>query len=255
MTITYETQWDAGDDVHGVPMRPVVTPVPVAVDSKWTLSNFTIAATFLDASAVAAGSYAERYIPGVLEGHLHKLTVVVDTLSGDNEVQTVSIDNASSGGTFTLSLGTETTAGIAFDAAAADVKSALELLTGINLVAVTGGPGPATDWIIEFQGTLAGTNVDMLVGDGTSLTGGTTTVGVVETTRGGGALAITWGGVTVGTIYAAGTSVYYVRPTDGLPLKITTTDVSTTTSISSIITEAIDPLNLDLIPEAVAVQL
>ncbi len=191
MTISYPTQWDNGDNIHGVPMRPVVSPVPVDVDAKWTLSNFTIAATFLDASAVAAASYAQRYIPAILEGHTHKLTVVVAALSGDNEVQTVSIDNASSGGTFKLSFGAETTGTIAYNASAGDVKTALELLTAINLVAVTGGAGPTNDWVVEFQGTLAGTAVDLMVGDGALLTGGTTVVGVVETTRGGGALAIT----------------------------------------------------------------
>ncbi len=256
MAITYETQWDFGDNVHGVPMRPVVAPVPVAVDAKWTLSNVTIASTLLDASAVAAASYASRYIPAVLEGHLHKLDVTVASLSGDNEVQTVEIDNASSGGTFTLTFGAETTGTIAYNAVAADVKTALELLTNINLVAVTGGAGPSTDWIVEFQGTLAGTNVAMMVGDGALLTGGTTVVGVVETTRGGGAIAITWGGITVGTIYAAGTYSYNVRPTDGLPLKFATTDTATTFSISSVDTEVIDPLNLDLLPsEVTAVQL
>lgn len=254
MTITYPTQWDAGDGVNDVQMRPMITPVPVAVDAKWTLSNFTIAATFLDASAVAAASYAQRYIPGVLEGHQHKLTVVVDTLSGDNEVQTVSIDNASSGGTFTLSLGAETTGTINWNAAAADVKTALELLTAISLVSVTGGPGPSSDWVIEFQGIQAGEAVVALVGDGALLTGGTTVVGVAETTRGGGALAVTMGGVTVGTIYVAGTSVYYIRPTDGEPLKITTTDTSTTASITSIVVEGVDPWNIDLIPEVTPVQ-
>lgn len=250
MTISYPTQWDAGDNVHGVQMRPVVTPVPVAVDGKWTLSNFSIAATFLDASAVAATSYASRYIPAVLEGHLHKLTIVVDTLSGDNEVQTVGIDNATSSGTFTLTVEGVATAGIAYDAVAGDVKTAIELITTAT-VAVTGGAGPATDWIIEFQGTHAGLNVDAMVGDGASLVGGTTTVTVTETTRGGGDLVVTWGGVSVGTIIVAGTYTYYVRPTDGLPLTLTTTTYATTASVSSIITEAIDPMNLDLLPSEV----
>ncbi len=250
MAITYPTQWDTGDYVHGVPMRPVVSPVPVAVDAKWTLSNFTIAATLLDASAVAAASYASRYIPATLEGHLHKLNVTVATLSGDNEVQTVSIDNASSGGTFTLSVEGVATAGIAWNAVAADLKSAIELITTAT-VAVTGGAGPSSDWIVEFQGTHAAINVDMMVGDGALLTGGTTVVGVVETTRGGGAIAITWGGVTVGTIYAVGSYEYFVRPTDGIPLKFATTDTSTTASISVVTTEAIDPMNLDLMPSEV----
>ena len=250
MTISYETNWDTGDSIHGVPMRPMVSPVPVAVDAKWTLSNVTIAATFLTASAVAAASYARRYIPATLEGHLHKLDVVVASMSGDNEVQTVSIDNASSGGTFTLTVEGVATAGIAYDAVAADVKSAIELIT-LATVAVTGGAGPTTDWIVEFQGTHAGIAVDMMVGDGASLTGGTTVVGVVETTRGGGAIAITWGGVTVGTIYVAGSYTYYVRPTDGDPLAFTTTDTATTFSISSVITEGIDPMNMDVLPSEV----
>lgn len=255
MAISYPTQWDQGDNVHSVPMRPVVTPVPVAVDAKWTLSNFTIAATFLDASAVAAASYASRYIPAVLEGHLHKLTVVVASLSGDNEVQTVAIDNASTGGTFTLTLDGQTTAAIAFNAIASAVKSALELLSTVDTVTVTGGAGPANDWIVEFTGTSAGTNVNAMVGDGALLTGGTTVCTVTETTRGGGDLVVTWGGVDVGTIIVAGTYTYYVRPTDGNPLKFTTTTFATTASISSVITEAIDPLNLDLLPtEVVPVQ-
>ncbi len=253
--ITYVTQWDNGDGIHGVPMRPVVSPVPVAVDAKWTLSNVTIASTLLDASGVAAASYARRYIPAVLEGHLHKLDIVVAALSGDNEVQTVEIDNASSGGTFTLTVEGVATAGIAYNAIASAVKSAIELITTAT-VAVTGGAGPTNDWIVEFQGTHAGVAVIPMVGDGALLTGGTTVVGVTETTRGGGAIAITWGGITVGTIYLAGSYTYYVRPTDGDPLAFTTTDTATTFSISSVITEGIDPLNLDLLPiEVTPVQL
>ena len=151
MTITYRTQWDAGDGQNDVQMLPVITPVPVAVDAKWTLSNFTIAATFLDSSAVAAASYASRYIPGVLEGHMYKVTIVV-----------------------------------------------------------------------------AATDEDLVV---------------------------TMGGVAVGTMASADTYVYYVRPTDGEPLAITTTAVATTASITSIVVEGIDPMNIDLIPEVTPVQI
>jgi len=148
MSITYPTQWDSGDGKNDVPMRPKITPVPVAVDAKWTLSNFTIAATLLDASAVAAGSYAQRYIPGVLEGHLYKVTIVV-----------------------------------------------------------------------------AATDEDLVV---------------------------TMGGVAVGTMSSAATYTYYVRPTDGAPLKIATTAVATTASISSIVVEAQDPMTMDLLPSEVS---
>jgi hypothetical protein len=77
MAITYPTQWDAGDGKNDVPMKTVITPVPVAVDAKWSLTNFTIAATFLAAAGVAPASQAARYIPGLLEGHLYKITIVV----------------------------------------------------------------------------------------------------------------------------------------------------------------------------------
>jgi hypothetical protein len=148
MTVSYPTQWDAGDNVHGVQMLPVVTPVPVAVDAKWTLSNFTIAATLLDASAVATASYASRFIPGVLEGHLYEVTIIVDATDQD--------------------------------------------------------------------------------------------------------LVVTMGGVSVGTMGSADTYVYHVRPTDGEPLKITTTSgAGTTASISSIVVVGIDPMNMDLLPAEV----
>lgn len=261
MTISYPTQWDAGDNVHGVPMQMIQTMVPVEAgfSTKWTLSNFTIDGSgYLDASAVAAASYAQRYVPGVLQGHLHKVTVVVASISGTatNEVQTVGIDNASSGGTFTLTYDSQETGTIAWNANAATVKTALELLSNIDLVAVTGGPGPATDWIVEFQGVNAGTNVSLMVGDGALLTGGTTVVTVGETTPGAAiSLVVTMGGKSVGAITASGTSEFYVRPDDGLPLKVTTPATATTASITSIAVEHEDPMNLDLIPEAIAVQL
>lgn len=257
MTISYPTQWDAGDDVHGVPMLALHTTIPITDNAKWTLSNFTISGGGLDALAVAAASYAQRYIPGVVQGHLQKVTGVLASISGTatNEVQTVMIDDLSSGGTFTLTYEGQETGTIAYNAAAAAVKSALELLSNINLVSVTGGPGPATDWVIEFQGTLAGQDVGLLVGDGALLTGGTTDVTVTETTPGAAiSLVVTMGGKAVGTVSDAGTFEFFVRPDDGLPLKITTPATSTSATISSITVENVDPINLDLIPEVAAVQ-
>lgn len=103
---------------------------------------------------------------------------------GRNEKQTVSIDDASDGGTFTLTLDGQTTAGIAYNASATDVKTALELLSSVDTVTVTGGPGPTTDWVVEFTGTHSITDVNAMTGDGTSLTGGSTTVTITETVKG-----------------------------------------------------------------------
>jgi len=124
------------------------TLVPALGDTAfWTLTNFTIDASgYIDASAVAISSVASRYTPGMIPGHLYKVTIVV-----------------------------------------------------------------------------AATDEDLVV---------------------------TMGGVAVATIASADTYVYYVRPTDGDPLAITTTAAATTASITSVIVEALDPINPDLIPVA-----
>lgn len=254
MGITFNPQYVSQLDTRNdIPMYPKHVTVPVATgyNAKWTLTNFTISTGYLDASAVAPSSLASRYIPGMIQGHLQRLTVVVASVSGVNEVQTVGIDNATTSGTFTLTYDGQTTGTINWNANAAAVKSALELLSNIDLVSVTGGPGPTTDWIVEFQGTLAGQNVVAMTGDGSLLVGGSTTVTITETTPGeNSAIDITWGGVTVGAINAPGTTMYRVRPIDGAPLEFKYNGANTlTASITSVIVEALDPMNLSLIPE------
>jgi hypothetical protein len=110
----------------------------------------------------------------------------IDPASGTNEQQTVAIDDASSSGTFTLTYSGQTTAAIAYNADAATVKSALEALSNIEVgdVAVTGGPGPGTDWVVEFTGFLGSTDVTLMTGDGTNLVGGSTTVTITQTVQG-----------------------------------------------------------------------
>jgi len=127
-------------------VNQTLTPA-VANAGFWSTLNFTIDGSgYIDASAVAASSVAFRYCPGMLPGHLYKVTIVV-----------------------------------------------------------------------------AATDEDLVV---------------------------TMGGVAVATISSANTYVYYVRPTDGDPLAFTTTGVSTTASITSVVIEAQDPINPDLIPVA-----
>jgi len=103
-----------------------------------------------------------------------------------NEVNTVSINDSTTGGTFTLTHSANETAPILYNASAADIDTALEALASIGAgdVVVTGGPGPATDWVVTFQGTLAGSD-ETLTGTGTNLTGGSATaVSVTEITKG-----------------------------------------------------------------------
>ena len=98
------------------------------------------------------------------------------------EIQQVELTGGPTGGTFSLTFGGEEVTGIAFDATASAVQSALESLSSIGVGNVTvegidGGP-----WNVRFVGDLAGIDVALIEGDGTSLTGGTSpTVSVIET--------------------------------------------------------------------------
>lgn len=103
--------------------------------------------------------------------------------SGTAEVQTITITGIPTGGTFTLSYDGEATGPIDFDAAAADVQTALLALDALEPgdVTVTGAAGgPYTATFAAVEG-----NVPQLVGNGDELTGGTAPgVTIVTTTPG-----------------------------------------------------------------------
>ena len=114
------------------------------------------------------------------------ITYTVSGRYGVNEQQTVNIDDATSSGNFTLTFDSVESAAIEWNSANSAVQSALEAVStiGVGNVSVTGGPGPSTDWTVEFIGSLRGTDVGALIGDGTNLSGGTTTVTIVTTVPG-----------------------------------------------------------------------
>jgi hypothetical protein len=93
--------------------------------------------------------------------------------------QSVALTGTPAGGTFTLSYGSATTAPIAFNATASAVQTALAALPGLADVTVTGGPGPATAWVVAFD---AFDKPNTLTGNATALTGGTTPAVVVTVT-------------------------------------------------------------------------
>lgn len=111
-----------------------------------------------------------------------------------SEVQTITITGSPTGGTFTITLpfaigGSGTTAGIAYNASAATVKSAIVAIAGGKFTTddldVTGGPGPGTPWVVTFKGRYAQQNLAIMT-CASSLTGGSSpTVGASETTAGG----------------------------------------------------------------------
>jgi hypothetical protein len=104
-----------------------------------------------------------------------------------NETQSVTITGTPTGGTFTLTYDSQTTGGIAYNAAASAVKTALEALSNVEAgdITATGGPLPGTPVVVTFGGSLAGTNVTQMTGSAASLTGGTTPAVVVATTAEG----------------------------------------------------------------------
>ncbi len=98
------------------------------------------------------------------------------------------MEHDGTGGTFTLSLfGGTPTAAIAWNANAAAVKSALELLAEIGEVNVTGGALP-TSVSIEFVDP-GPSNIPLLVADDALLTGDTLGVTIAQVQP--GSLAVT----------------------------------------------------------------
>jgi hypothetical protein len=92
-----------------------------------------------------------------------------------NGTQTAAVTGAPTGGTFTLTYGAQTTTGLAYNASAAAVQTALEALSNLapGDVTVTGNAGgPYT--IIFSPAYLSGATATNVTASGTSLTGGTT---------------------------------------------------------------------------------
>lgn len=106
--------------------------------------------------------------------HTPNVTLDIALFSAANvdEVQTVTITGSPSGGTFTLTYSGQTTAAIAYNAAASAVQSALVALSNIGVgdVTVTGSAGGP--YTVTFGGVLADQNVAALTASGASLTGG-----------------------------------------------------------------------------------
>jgi len=104
------------------------------------------------------------------------------------EVQTVTITGTPTGGTFTLTYAGQTTTALAYNAAAAAVLAALEALSNIapGDLAVTGGPGPGTPYVVTWLGTLG--DVAQMTANGAALTGGVTPTVTVTTGTTGSSL-------------------------------------------------------------------
>lgn len=121
--------------------------------------EYTTAAPFQYARAASAPLGVNGYLAVTAVGHA-------------NAVQTLTITGTPAGGTFTVSKDGQTTAPVAYNASAATLQTALELLStiGSGNVLVTGSAGGP--YTITFQGSLANTTIAAMTASGTGLTGG-----------------------------------------------------------------------------------
>ncbi len=134
----------------------------------------------------------------------NKETVLTWTLNyngpGTAEVQLITLTNHL-GGTFSLTYSGQVTAGIAYNATAATVQAALEVLNNIapGDIVVTGPAGGP--WTVTFGGTLDETNVAEMTGSAASLTG-TNAIQSVTITGAptGGTFTLTYSGQTTAAL-------------------------------------------------------
>jgi hypothetical protein len=100
---------------------------------------------------------------------------------GTSEIQTVTITGAPTGGTFTLTYSAQVTGAIAFNAAASAVQTALNALSNLDGVTVSGANGGP--YTVTFPVDMG--NTAQMTGNGAGLTGGAAPAVVVATTTPG----------------------------------------------------------------------
>jgi hypothetical protein len=192
-TLTYD-----GETTAAIAAGALASAVEPALEA---LSNIGAGNVSVSGSGTFADPYLVEFVSALGSMNLIEMTADGALLSGGSgqaiettshvvaidEVQTITVDPSVTGGTFTLSYDGETTSAIAYNAAAATVETALEALSSIPGVTVSGSAGGP--WAVSFDtGIVAGSNLELITADETNLTGGagTQAIAVVETVRSSG---------------------------------------------------------------------
>lgn len=194
------TPYDVSTAVRYMPITSFrVTPAPALQSREDELRGVEGAVAQVLASYAPAGDLAIRaYVNDLifllgLAGF--QATVVAGAATLDQ--WTVAQGGTWTGGTFTLTIGAQTTNPIPYNATAAQVQAALAALStvGSNNVVCTGGPLPTTLITVIFTGALAGIS-QTLTGSAVGLTGTAPTLTLVHTATGanGGSAALPDGG-------------------------------------------------------------
>jgi hypothetical protein len=175
-------------------------------DRSWLLSRdgtkYTQTITLDIAAFTANTHYPNGYIPsGILLGQIASSSLWGPYAGNASEIQTVTVTGTPTGGTFTLTFDGQTTAAIAYNAAAATVQAALEAMSNIqpNDAVVTGSAGGP--YTVTFGANKLGTNVPQMTASGASLTGGTSPSVTVATGTGGGSTSATGLQTPVGFLF------------------------------------------------------
>ncbi|MFG2532714.1 hypothetical protein ACGFR7_32810, partial [Streptomyces sp. NPDC048516] len=180
-------------------IQPTTTSETVTADRPWLLSlhgsetNKTVTLDLTKFSENVHWVEGTAYQPmrrlksGLPLGKVTSSGLYAPYAGATNEVQTVTITGSPTGGTFTLTWNSQTTAAIAYNATAATVRTALEALSNIapGDVTVTGSAGGP--YTVTFGGANLGDDVAQMTASGASLTGGSSPAVSVATTTAGGA--------------------------------------------------------------------
>ncbi|MFF8610782.1 hypothetical protein ACF06X_33290 [Streptomyces sp. NPDC015346] len=177
-------------------IQPYTTTETLVVGRPWLMSmlgieaNQTVTLDLTKFSQNLHWTEASKYQPerklksGIPLGKITASGLYAPYAAVTNEVQTLTVTGAPTGGTFTITFTGQTTAAIAYNATAAAVQTALEALSNVNPgdIVVTGNAGGP--WTLTYGGQYLGENV-AAVTTTEAFTGGTTPDITIATTTGG----------------------------------------------------------------------
>lgn len=200
-TSVLNKEWTASDVSGVADFREIVYPLcsvfktvtPTTPGGGTNSRNWTIAPTTSSADTpksytVWAGSEirAERSTYGLFDSFGVKYTrgsgievsgSLISQKTLDDKVRYLRISGTPTGGTFTITIGANTTAGIAYNASAATVQTAITGLASVgsgNATVASAGALPSNILAITFTGTFDSTELPTIMTvSGASLTGGT----------------------------------------------------------------------------------
>ena len=143
-----------------------------------TGGTFVLSYAGVDSSAIDYDATAAE-VDTIIEAITGVTTTTVTGGNATLQKEVATIDRGTStGGTFNLTVDAAQTAEIAYDAIGTTVKAALELLSTVNTVTVTGTGTVGDPWIATVDDPIQSLAVS---GDGALLTGGDSTLTVAET--------------------------------------------------------------------------